>query len=413
MRVLHVTPGFYPAWAYGGIPRCAYELTRALAHAGDAVTVWTTDVLDATRRVAVRRATVDGIDVRYFPNVSNRLAYRAQLYAPPSLAWAAWRELRGFDLVHIHSHRHLLQALASVAARRAGVPYVFTGNGTVPVIERHQPVKRVLDLLGARAILRGAAACIAVALAERPHYEAEGVRADRIVVIPNGLRLEEYDVLPARGRFREQHGIAADAPLVLFVGKITPRKGVDVLIRAIGVLPRAVQLVVAGSFQMPEEPLHTLAGELGVADRVRFVGLLTGVDKLAAYVDADTVAYPSQHEIFGLVPFEGLLCGTPAVVCDDSGCGEVLRAAGGGLTVRYGEVAALASALAALLDDRARRVTCVASGRRYIKQHLGWECVAAQTHAVYERVVAGAHGRTPGHAAAGWAVRPDAAGDRR
>jgi len=417
VRILHVTPSFYPAWAYGGIPRCAYELARALARTGESVTAWTTDVFDATRRVTERRATVAGIDVRYFPNVSNQLAYRAQLYAPRGLVRAAWREVGDFDVVHVHSHRHLLQAIVGIAARRAGVPYVFTGNGTVPVIERHQPVKRLLDGLGARALLRGAAACIAVSEAERPHYAAEGVLPERISVIPNGLRLEEYATLPARGRFRQVHGIAPETPLVLFVGKVTPRKGVDVLIRAVATLPPAVQLVIAGSFQMPEAPVRQLVQTLGLGERVRFVGLLTGDDKLAAYVDADTVAYPSEHEIFGLVPFEGLLCGTPAVVCDDSGCGEVLRAAGGGLTVPYGDVAALAAALTALLDDAARRAACVASGRRYIAEHLGWDGIGARTRQLYERVVAGARLTVPVGAGAtddreSWA-RAGGAEDRR
>ena len=86
-----------------------------------------------------------------------------------------------------------------------------------------------------------------------------------------------------------------------------------------------------------------------------FPGLLLGDDRNAAYVDADVVAYPSTDEIFGLVAAEALMCGTPVVVCDDSGCGEVVRAAGGGRLVPYGDPAALAIALQALLDDPAER----------------------------------------------------------
>jgi glycosyltransferase involved in cell wall biosynthesis len=139
--------------------------------------------------------------------------------------------------------------------------------------------------------------------------------------------------------------------VVLFLGKITPRKGVDVLIRAVPRLPPAALLVVAGNFMMPREPLLRLARELGIAERVQFVGLLSGEEKLAAYVDADVVAYPAVDEIFGLVPFEALMCGAPVVVCDDSGCGEVVRAAEGGLLVRYGDPEALAQALRRFLSD--------------------------------------------------------------
>jgi glycosyltransferase involved in cell wall biosynthesis len=149
-------------------------------------------------------------------------------------------------------------------------------------------------------------------------------------------------------------------------------------------------LAVAGNFMMPAAPLYRLARDLGVSERVRFVGLLSGSDKLAAYVDADVVAYPAADEIFGLVPFESLMCGTPAVVCDDSGCGEWVGAARGGLLVRYGDADALATALHRLLSDPTLRLDCVTNGRLYIGQHLGWDHIAEQTVALYRRVLDGA-----------------------
>jgi glycosyltransferase involved in cell wall biosynthesis len=385
LQILHVSPSFYPAWEYGGIPRCAYELCRALARAGESVTVWTTDALDATRRVSQREATVDGMQVSYFPNVSNSLAYHAQLYLPRGLAAAAREHLAGFDVVHIHSHRHALQLLVAAAARRAGVPYVFTGNGTVPLIERRVIVKRLVDALGAHTAVQQAAACVAVSGAEVEHYRAAGVTTERIAVIPNGVRLEEFTTLPAPGTFRRAYA-AGDGPLVLFVGKITPRKGLDLLIRALARLPADVRLVVVGNFMMPAGGIHRLARELGVGERVQFVGALDGADKLAAYVDADVVAYPSVHEIFGLVPFEALMCGTPVVVCDDSGCGETVQAARGGLLVRHGDPQALADALARLLGDEELRRSCVRSGREYTLGHLGWDQIAEVTRALYGRI---------------------------
>jgi glycosyltransferase involved in cell wall biosynthesis len=140
---------------------------------------------------------------------------------------------------------------------------------------------------------------------------------------------------------------------------------------------------------MPQEPIRQLVRDLGLADRVCFAGLLIEEDKLAAYVDADVVAYPSEKEIFGLVAGEALMCGAPVVVCDDSGCGQLVRDAGGGLLVPYGDPRALADALQTLLDDRSRRATCVATGRRFVKQHLGWDKIAAVTHDLYHHVVRG------------------------
>jgi glycosyltransferase involved in cell wall biosynthesis len=385
MRILHVTPSFYPAWAYGGIPRCAYELCRSLVRLGEEVTVWTTDAFDAEGRLREQEIVIDGITVRRFRNLSNSLAYHRQLYLPPGIVLAPWGELSGFDLVHIHSHRHLLQALVGAAAARRDIPYVFTGNGTVPPIERYVLAKLVLDVIGARSILRRASACIAVSHAEVPHYRAAGVPPERVRVIPNGIRLDEYATLPKPGTFRRALGLG-DAPLLVFLGKITPRKGVDVLVRAMPHLPSDVQLVVVGNFMMPEQPIRDLVRQLGLERRVHFPGLLLGYEKNAAYVDADVVVYPSIDEIFGLVVAEALMCGSPVVVCDDSGCGEVVRAAAGGLLVPYGDPVALANAIGALLHDPQRRRRYAEEGKRYVEKHFGWDHIAEETRALYREV---------------------------
>jgi glycosyltransferase involved in cell wall biosynthesis len=160
-----------------------------------------------------------------------------------------------------------------------------------------------------------------------------------------------------------------------------------VLLRALARLPAAVRLVVAGNFMMPQAPIRAIVEELHLQDRLLFPGLLLGDDRNAAYVDADVVAYPSTDEIFGLVAVEALMCGAPVVVCDDSGCGEVVRAAGAGRVVPYGDPGALAIALQALLDDPAERARCAATGRRHVETHFGWAHIAAQTRALYEGVL--------------------------
>lgn len=386
MRVLHVTPSFAPAWAYGGIPRCAFELCRALVRRGDEVTVWTTDVLDEMQRVAEPEAVLSGIKVHYFPNLSNALAYQRQLYLPRGLWSHARQHFREFDVIHVHSHRHAMQVMIWALAGASGPPYVFTGNGTVPRIERYLMAKRFVDAFGARAFLEDAAACIAVADAEIPDYIAGGVDPGRIAVIPNGFTLEDFNRLPPPGHFRRAHGLDG-APLVVFVGKITPRKGLDVLLQALARLPGAVHLAVAGNFMMPQEPIRQMVRDLGLADRVCFAGLLVEEDKLAAYVDADVVAYPSEKEIFGLVVGEALMCGAPVVVCDDSGCGQLVRDTGGGLLVPYGDPGALATALQTLLDDRPRREAHVSTGRRFVETNLGWDKIAETTQELYGLVV--------------------------
>jgi glycosyltransferase involved in cell wall biosynthesis len=120
---------------------------------------------------------------------------------------------------------------------------------------------------------------------------------------------------------------------------------------------------------------------------VHFVGLVQDLDRLALLADTDVLVYPSADEVFGLVPFEGLLCGAPVVVADDCGCGELIGEAGAGLLVRYGDVDGLRARIQTLLDDRVAASAMVRRGRRYVEEKLGFEVVANQHIDVYEAVI--------------------------
>jgi glycosyltransferase involved in cell wall biosynthesis len=120
-----------------------------------------------------------------------------------------------------------------------------------------------------------------------------------------------------------------------------------------------------------------------MSDMSIFTGLLRGAQKKAAYVDANVTIYPSEYEIFGLVPFESILCGTPVVVSDDSGCGEIIGGANIGETVPYGQPELLAQSIARVLDHPEESSEKVKRGIVFIKENLGWPKIAADTVAMY------------------------------
>lgn len=209
-----------------------------------------------------------------------------------------------------------------------------------------------------------------------------GIAADRIVRIPNGLMLEEFESLPPRGAFREQWGI--EGPIVAYLGRISPRKGVEHLASAAG-NPRlkGATVVVAGNDMGGLATARRAAGE-GVV----FTGLLEGADRLSLLVDADVLVYASSDEIFGLVPFEGLMCGTPAVVGGDCGCGELIQEAGAGLLVRHSDVEGLVRRIQTLLEDAEAREAMVRRGRRYVTEKLSFDTLATRHVSLYKEVVA-------------------------
>ncbi len=388
--VLHVVPYFYPAWSYGGIPRIVYGLARQQAAAGRRVTVLTTDAFGPDRRAGGRGWVQDlhGVRVIRCPNWSNALAYHHQLFLPRGAAAFLRRHAADHEVIHLHGHRHLLENLAATAADRAGLPLVMTPNGTLPVLERRQLSKRLWDLVAGDSVLARCDLFIAVSRAEVTQLRRAGISADRMALIPNGFDLAEFERPPSRGAFRRWLGIG-DARVVLYLGKITPRKGVGHLIEAFArVGDERAHLVIAGNDMSGEmDGLRHLRDVLGVGRRVHFVGLLIGPRRLQALADADVLVYPSRQEIFGLVPFEGLLSGTPVVVGDDCGCGELVGRAGAGFLVPFGQVDELARRIRTLLTDREAGAMMARRGRRHVQARFSWPVVARQTDEAYERAV--------------------------
>ena len=386
LRILHVVPYYEHAWAYGGIPRVATTLTHALARRGHHVRVCTTDACDATSRVCAPHTPHAGpgrLEVRTLRNLSNTLAYRWQAFAPPALLGTLRAALPQIDIAHLHACRNLPVAAAARLLARGGIPYVVSPHGTAPIIERRFLAKRVFDATAGRGYLERAARVLAVSEAERQQLRALGVADARIALLPNPLDEREFDPAPDGSRFRQAHGLG-DAPLVLLLAKLTPRKGAGALLRAFATITRPeARLVVAGSDMSSGVDFEDLAGN----PRVRCVGLLTGAERLDALAAANVVVYPSRDEIFGLVPLEALLSGSPVIVCNDSGAGEIIGTVGGGHIVPPDDEDSLAGAIESMLAANGlwRRRARTAADR--VRQRYGADAVVERLDALYHGVL--------------------------
>jgi glycosyltransferase involved in cell wall biosynthesis len=386
LRILHVVPYFEHAWAYGGIPRAATTLTHGLARRGHHVTVCTTDACDAASRVSAPQTRPEGpgrVDVRTFRNVSNTLAYRWQLFAPLAIVRAVRAALPRIDIAHLHACRNLPVAIAARLLSRARVPYVVSPHGTAPIIERRYLAKQIFDATAGRGYLEGAARVLAVSDAERRQLEALGVPEGRVTLIPNAVDEREFETAPDPAAFRRTH-ILGDAPIVLLLAKLTPRKGAATLLRAFAKLGRSdAHLIIAGSDMDSGLPAHAATSHA----RVHRLGLLTGRERLDALAAADVVVYPSEGEVFGLVPLEALLCGSPVIVCNDSGAGEVIGTVGGGHIIPPGDEDSLAGAIDSILGANTlwRQRARTAAAR--VRQRFGADSVSERLDAIYHDVL--------------------------
>jgi glycosyltransferase involved in cell wall biosynthesis len=398
LRILHVTAYYEQAWAYGGIPRVVAALARGQALRGHHVTVATTDACEERARLPPPTATRplgswpalqadDGVELRVFPNVSNTLAYHLQFFLPLGFDAFMRANAHRFDVAHLHGCHNVPGAIATAHLRRAGVPYVLAPHGTAPRIERRRLAKWIFDHTVGRRVMPEATRLLAVTEAEKAQLVALGVPESTIRVIPHPIDVTQVSA-PRRGRFRERFKIPWEQ-IVLYLGKLTPRKGLDTLVEAFASLGgRSTGLVVAGNDMGLGSNVQRLIDHHGLRSRTLFTGLLRGQERFDALADASVVTYPSQHEIFGLVPIEALLCGTPVIVSDDSGCGEVISKTGGGRVIEHGNHYALASAIRGVLAQPEHWRAQAAEARQHIRDNFDGQAILGRIEELYTEMAA-------------------------
>jgi glycosyltransferase involved in cell wall biosynthesis len=398
-RILHVAPYSEHAWGYGGIPRVLAAVSHAQVSAGHQVTVCASDVADAHRRMTSQVTTrlrpwparfePDGLELRVFPNVSNTLAYHLQLFAPVGLAEFVRQRARSFDVAHLYACHNLPVATAARILHDAGVPYLLAPHGTAPLIERRKTAKWIFDKLFARRLLEDARLILAVSEAEKAQLLSLGVAPHRIRVVPNPIDLGAIRQPTPRGEFRRRWRLPWEK-IVLYLGKLTPRKGVDVLLRAFAKLKHAsTGLVIAGNDMGSERELRRIVREHSLQDRVLFTGLIRGEERFDLLADADVLAYPSRHEVFGLVPLEALICGTPVIVGDDNGCGEMIARTGGGKIVPHGDELALKRAISEMLDQPTLWRAAAAEAGKDVRRFYSGDSLTGQLGEIYHQAMRG------------------------
>lgn len=325
MRILFVIPYFYPAEAFGGPVKAAFDVGKELVKRGHEVVVFTSDAKDLKTRLGVENAEVGGMDVYYFRNLSMFPVKWSKLFVTPRLFGKMNSEIRSFDIVHAHEYTTYQNIIVHKLAKKYGIPYVLQTHGSLPKIGR-QARKWLYDVLFGSNLLKDAAKVSALNLLEAEQYRRAGVPDEKIAVIPNGIDLSEYADLPPKGSFRKKHNI--DEKIVLYLGRIHRIKGVDILVRAFAnVVDKLddVKLVIVGPDDGYLGELEALIKSLKIEDKVLISGPLYGRDKLEAYVDADVYVLPSRYETFPMSILEAVACGTPIILTENCGINEYFR----------------------------------------------------------------------------------------
>lgn len=390
MRILQVTPYFYPAWTFGGPVKAVYELSKELVKKGHDVTVYTTDVCDRTSRSDVKSngpVQVDGIRTYYFRNISKALAYDHKLFLSPSLVSVIKKEISGFDIIHLHEYYTFQNIVTHYYAKKCHVPYVLSVHGSLSPTARKQktPFKQVFTYFLGRYILRDVSVAIVLTKEEKKQLLLMGLESDKVRVIPNGVNLLEFADPPKKGTFREKYFIGSDERIILFLGRINREKGLDLLVSAFSMLVeqlKGLRLVVAGPADLHYlASLKQLIVSKKIEDKVLFTGLLVGKDKLSVYVDADVFVLPSHFEGLSFTVLEACASGVPVVITHHCNIPEVADYKAGFVVGRNEDE--IQNAVFTILNDEKMRRELGSNGKKMVRQKFTLTKTVKQLEELY------------------------------
>lgn len=406
MRISMVSEHASPLAALGGVDAGGQNvhvaaLSEALARRGHSVTVYTRrDAPDLPSRVKV----APGFDVVHVEAGPARHIPKDELLPlMPALADGIARDWgqQPPDVVHGHFWMSGLAAL-DATTRDPGlrVPMVQTFHALGTVKRRHQGTqdtspreRRWLE----PGVARSADWIIATCPDEVFELKAMGIDTAKISIAPCGVDLGLFTADGHAAPRTRGHRI-------LSVGRLVPRKGVDLVIRALPHLATAgyhdVELLIVGggaeSGVLHADPevqrLTSLAAELGVLPQLTLLGQVPRAEMPGIFRSADAVVCTPWYEPFGIVPLEAMACGVPVVAAAVGGLRDTVVDHRTGIHVPPQDPEAIASALGLLLDDPALRAHLGAAGQRRARSRYSWDRVAAETEKAYQLAVAGRPG---------------------
>jgi glycosyltransferase involved in cell wall biosynthesis len=375
LRIVHYLPAI--RLAEGGVARAVLDWCTVLAARGHRVTLITADPSDVPAWSGSNEPTL------------------LKLNSPPAFLELLPGEslqqisdaLNDADVVHLHAPWIPSNIQLARRAKARNIPYLLTIHGMLDDWSMAQSTlkkKLFLRMFGAR--LLSDASAIHCTAREELRQASKWFSNPNTAVIPYVMDLEPFRNLPGKELAQKSFpALLRPEPKILFLSRLHPKKGPELLIDAVS--KENVQLILAGSGDDAYvQSLRARVEALQINDRVTFTGLVTGDLKLSLYQACDLFVLPTSQENFGLVLPESLACETPIITTRGVDIFEELTEAGAIIVERTAET--IASAIRVALSDATGLRELGARGRKWVFEHLDPDRVASQYEALYARVTA-------------------------
>lgn len=351
MNILGICPYYKPAYVYGGPARSVPLLFEGLAAFGHHVSVFTTNANGNSNFISIHTGiaqSIDGVSVTYYPR-----DIQGSFFFSRGLSQACVRDAKQFDVIYLVSTWGYPFIPGALSALMNSKPYIISPRTAFmeKTWKKTDLKKWFYHWLFERPLLNRSIAIHYTTTFEQSESAWLGLRPPSFIV-PNPVAMQEFQSLPARGIFRTTLNLPSAARIVLYLGRVEHRKGIDLALNAFAQvshqIPEAYFIIAGPSEDHFQKTLEVSARELGVFEKVIFTGYLNQAQRLSALADADVFILTSRSENFGMSVVEAMASRLPVVVSDTVGIADDIVMAQAGRVVPL-QVPLIAKALEDLL----------------------------------------------------------------
>ena len=314
MNTLHINASYKPAFIYGGPTMSVSMLCEQLARAGNSVSVFTTTA-NGESELSVATGNpinVDRVNVTYFKRIT-----KDHTHFSPSLLTKLWKEVKNYDLVHIHAWWNLVSVLSTGIALARRVPVVVSARGTLSPYSfsnKNAGIKSIIHTLLGKPLLKK---CHLHVTSEREKQAmVKLIQPKSISVLPNLVKLPAYSLSVEK----------EPEPLLklIFLSRIEEKKGLDILLNALLLVNISYSLTIAGNGDEGYiNYLKEIAANNHIADKINWVAF-RDEDKFDLMREHDLFVLPSHDENFGNVVIESLSVGTAVLISQNVGLADYI-----------------------------------------------------------------------------------------
>lgn len=375
-------PDYIKAYAHGGTEIAAYNLAVQMARRGNEIDVFTTSI-DSKNSLEI------------YPNMRiHRHATSFKIASANASFKLIYKPLNhDLDIIHAHSPIPYSDLPALLYAKRKNVPflltYQFDGQETGGSFMRNTGVS-FYNRFFINKVLGSAEVIIATTQSYANESPFLKRYKDKIVIIPNGINIEEVTTTLTQEESRNKLGLLKDTKIILFLGSLVPYKGPDILLKAFKIIKNkvpGVKLIFAGRGQMLDV-LSDQTKKFDLENDVIFPGFVEEDEKALYYKASDIFCLPSttMAESFGIVNLEAMASGIPIVGSNLGGIPDIVKDGENGLLAKPRDHQSLADALIILLNDEDMRKKMGDNSLKLVKDY-SWDKIAEETEQLYRNIL--------------------------